>query len=143
MEYLRSVTPYLSSSASTALREVSVAQREIWLAQRLNPGRSFSLGVYAEIDGDVDQNILERAVALTIDETPALRTRFEVVGDQIYKFLHSSIGSCFTVIDLSNVDVQRFQATEWIRKDLDRSRRAEEGDLCAFVLFLLGPSHSF
>jgi natural product biosynthesis luciferase-like monooxygenase protein/amino acid adenylation domain-containing protein len=145
MEYLRATAQPHHQSASTMLREASAAQREIWLAQRLNPNCSFAIGLYAEIDGDVNQDVLERAVAVVVDETPALRARFEIVGDQLRDSLDSSIGSLFTVINLSHVDRPKSQglaqALAWIREDLSRPRLAEDGDLCAFVLIRLGARH--
>ena len=118
--------------------ELSQAQREVWLAQRLAPHQPFNVVTYAEVNGPVDQGILELAVALVVRETDALRTRFRWENGEIYRYIGAYQDTALRVIDLGASGDPAASALEWIGGDLVATRAPESGDLAAFTLLRLG-----
>ncbi|MET9692968.1 condensation domain-containing protein, partial [Streptomyces sp. NPDC006514] len=62
---------------------LTASQTGIWFAQRLNPDNTvFHLGEYLDISGPVDAALLDRAMRRVVDESDALRARFDQVDGE-------------------------------------------------------------
>ena len=65
------------SAAPEPLLPLSTAQRDVWHAQLLEPGRpTYNIGGYLAIDGPVDRAALKRAIRQVIDEADSLHLVF-------------------------------------------------------------------
>ncbi len=118
---------------------VSAAQREMWLAQKLFPERSFSIAEYAEIDGPLDIDTFSKAITLTVAKTAALQARFAFINEQLVQSFEIPVHEVLSVVDLCASEEALSDAHHWMRKDLAQPRQPEAGDLFIFVLFKLRP----
>ncbi|MFJ2901853.1 amino acid adenylation domain-containing protein [Streptomyces sp. NPDC087212] len=83
------------------------AQHGVWVAQRLAPDSPlYTCGIYFDVPGPVDHDLMDRAVAQAVAETEALRVRFRVgVNDageeEVGQYVDPSVTGALSYLDVS------------------------------------------
>ncbi|MGH3695937.1 MAG: amino acid adenylation domain-containing protein, partial [Pseudonocardiaceae bacterium] len=130
-------------TSSTMTLPLTSAQTGIWLAQRFAPGLDYSISLYIEITGPLEQALLLQAARQVFDETEALRARVvEANGDLVQEIQDSAI---FTMpyLDFSDRPLAREAATAWMSEDLGRRFSIETGKLYSFALLKVSDDKHF
>ncbi|MEP6994758.1 MAG: condensation domain-containing protein, partial [Acidobacteriota bacterium] len=80
---------------------LSFAQQRLWFLDQLTPGNSaYTMGRSYRIRGALDDDALSRSVTAVVDRHEALRTTFQVVGDQPIQRIEPSRPIELTVMDV-------------------------------------------
>jgi nonribosomal peptide synthetase DhbF len=120
---------------STELRALNQAQASIWFAQMLDQNNpAFNIALCVEIDGAVDQDVLERAIRLALKEADGLHLRLidTESGPQQYYRLDENWPLPF--IDFSSTAASRSAADAWMRTDLACPFDLMNGQLFRFAV---------
>ncbi|MFG1829992.1 amino acid adenylation domain-containing protein [Micromonospora chersina] len=121
-------------------RELTAAQLGVWYAQQLAPESPvFNVGEYHELHGDVDVDLLVRALRGALAEADALRLRFRADGGTPRQHLADPVPYPVHVADLSAEPDPRAAAERWMADDLDRPADLRDGPLCGFAVFRIAP----
>ncbi|MBF6090691.1 condensation domain-containing protein, partial [Nocardia cyriacigeorgica] len=81
------------------------AQREIWLAQQLDPESSvYNIAQYVEIHGPVNEFRMQQAVQRVVQEAQTLRASFIEVDGEIYQRIDPMSDWKLPVLDFSERD---------------------------------------
>ncbi|UAW64588.1 non-ribosomal peptide synthetase [Mycoavidus sp. HKI] len=122
---------------------LSVAQREIWLAQKINPDSpAYNICQFTEIQGAVDSTLFEAALRQVIAEAESLRLQFIESNDGPRQFVGSSDWS-LPLIDVS-ADVNPQAAAEaWMRADYEQPIDFLRNPLFGYALFKTAPNRFF
>ncbi|MCA1225006.1 amino acid adenylation domain-containing protein [Saccharopolyspora sp. 6M] len=117
---------------------LSAAQQGVWVAQQLQPETSlYHCAVYFEIEGALDADRLRRAVTRAVEETCALRMRFESDVDGVRQ-VPRAMTATLTVVDCESVA----ECLEWMRAEVRAPQDWEHGALFAHAL-LRAPGREF
>ncbi|SDS75607.1 amino acid adenylation domain-containing protein [Streptomyces sp. TLI_053] len=115
------------------------AQSGVWYGQRLEPGSTaYNVGQYVEINGPVDQDLLEAALRHAVDETEALGMRFGEEDGTPYQEPAAPAGWVLPRTDLSGEADPRAAALALMRADLARPVDPAADRLFGFALLTLG-----
>ncbi|MFC5720653.1 amino acid adenylation domain-containing protein [Streptomyces gamaensis] len=129
--------------AGTAVLPLSAAQREMWLAEQLDPrAPQQRVAEYLDLHGPLDRVAFEAAMRRTIAEADSMRARFAEVDGEPRQIIDLADDWDFPVLDLSGTADPLAAAREWMRADLDRRFDLEGGPLFCYALLLLGPEHA-
>ncbi|WP_344596675.1 condensation domain-containing protein, partial [Streptomyces violaceusniger] len=124
---------------------LSAAQREIWVAQRINPdGLQFQVGQYVEIRGPLNPALFESALRRAVAEADTLHARFLDVDDlddidgDLDGVPHQVLGPpgdwALRTLDLSGGPDPRAAAERWMREELRTPMDLARGPLFSFAL---------
>lgn len=122
----------MSACANPVAYPLSAAQREIWLAQKINPDSPvYNIGQFTEIHGAVDSTLFEAALRQVVAEAESLGLQFIENRDGIQQYIGSP--NCLLhVIDLS-VDVDSQAVAEaWMRADYGQTIDLLHGPLFGY-----------
>ncbi|WP_413104170.1 amino acid adenylation domain-containing protein [Streptomyces sp. Inha503] len=135
------------SNPQGARYPLSAAQREIWVAQRINPdGLQFQVGQYVEIHGPLNPALFESALRRAVTEADTLHARFpdidgDIGGDidgGIDGVPHQVLGPpgdwALRTLDLSHGPDPRAAAERWMREELRTPMDLAHGPLFSFAL---------
>lgn len=102
--------PRLEAGPKASSFPLSIGQRALWFAHELDPGSSaYLLSGAAEIDGELDADRLERALAALVARHPVLASRIELIE-----------GELRTVLPLgAKAELLLFDASDWTERELD------------------------
>ncbi|MFJ9468161.1 amino acid adenylation domain-containing protein [Streptomyces caniferus] len=121
------------------LLELSAAQREIWLAQKLSPDNpAFNIGCYFEIAGDLDIDLFVSALRSGLDEAETLRARFVETEHGPRQFVEAHRAWPVDIIDLSREADPREAALSCMREAMNRPVDLTKDPLCGQALFKMG-----
>ncbi|AHH95957.1 non-ribosomal peptide synthetase [Kutzneria albida] len=113
---------------------LSVPQRGIWFAQKLNPEpQVFTIGSYVDIRGAVDVGALRSAVRRAMGETQSVHSRFAERDGEPYQVVQADEDFPVPVTDLSAGDDPFGTALELLRAGV-----TEPFDLTAGKVFVTG-----
>ncbi|NGO44964.1 non-ribosomal peptide synthase/polyketide synthase [Streptomyces ureilyticus] len=127
---------------------LTAAQHGVWVAQRLDPDSPlYTCGVYFDVPGPVDRELLARAVARAVAETEALRLRFHEdfhsdvhgEGETVRQAVDPSIPGELGYVDVADAADPATAARVWIDADQTRPMRPTGDRLFAHTLLRLGP----
>src|ERR1700754_880940 len=112
------------------------AQRGIWFAQQLDPASpAYNIAEYLEINGTLDQELLERALRQVVAEAEALHTTFLDEGQGPQQKWGPREDWQFPIIDCAAEVHPRAAAQAWMQADLVRPADLAHGPLFSFALF--------
>nr|WP_245814063.1 non-ribosomal peptide synthetase [Rhodococcus marinonascens] len=110
---------------ATALSEspfpLSSAQYDTWLAQQLSPDVPLCIAHYVELRGDLDVDLLRRAIVDTADEFGSLFLRLIERDGQPFQIVDSSTDHSIGLVDLRGDADPVNAAHQWMRTDRDTS----------------------
>ncbi|MEV0194784.1 amino acid adenylation domain-containing protein, partial [Kitasatospora purpeofusca] len=116
------------------------AQSGVWYGQRLDPDNTaYNVGQYVEIDGPVDQDLLETALRRAVGETEVLGLRFGEEDGTPYQEPAAPSDWPLPRTDLSTEPDPLAAAVALMRADLARPVDPAADRLFGFALFTLGP----
>ena len=123
--------------------ELTSAQRGIWYAQKIEPDNpTFQIGLYVEILGPLDVDVMRRAVGTTVAEADSLNVVFGEDDQGVFQ-KHGSPRSHLHFHDLrgGSVDESMAKAQALMEADLSTVHDLETGELLRSELFHLGDDH--
>ena len=123
--------------------ELTSAQRGIWYAQKIEPDNpTFQIGLYVEILGPLDVDVMRRAVGTTVAEADSLNVVFGEDEQGVFQ-KHGSPRSHLHFHDLrgGSVDESMAKAQALMEADLATVHDTETGELLRSELFHLGEDH--
>ncbi|MGO2037128.1 MAG: amino acid adenylation domain-containing protein [Brevibacterium sp.] len=127
----------------TSRIDLTSAQRGIWYAQKIEPDNpTFQIGLYVDIRGPLDIDVMRAAVATTVSEADSLNVVFG--EDEQGPFQeHGPARSRLLVNDLQTEGAEDPEASAQalMQEDLETVHDVDEGDLLRSQLFHLGPDH--
>ncbi|GLX23069.1 hypothetical protein Slala02_63510 [Streptomyces lavendulae subsp. lavendulae] len=119
---------------------VSTAQREMWLAEQVDPAAPQQrIGEYLELRGAIDREAFEAAVRRTAAEAVAMNARFEEEDGEPRQRVEPLPHWEFPVVDVSGEPDPEAAALAWMRADLSRRMDLSRGPLFSYALLVLGP----
>ncbi|MFD9888887.1 amino acid adenylation domain-containing protein [Amycolatopsis sp. NPDC059027] len=122
---------------------LSAAQREIWHASRADPGNpAYHLGLYLDLGGAVDHDVLRRALNRTLAEADGLRVTFTETGDDVRQAVHEPAEVALPLVEFGDTPDPDAAADAWIRARLAEPWNLHSGPLADFALLALSP-HRF
>ncbi|MFK4273134.1 amino acid adenylation domain-containing protein, partial [Streptomyces milbemycinicus] len=117
-------------------RELSTAQSGIWFGHKLDPtGRSYNVGEFVEIHGELDLPLFREAFRHTFRETEVLHVRFEEDDGKVRQTIHTPSDPDLSIIDVSAEPEPMAAAEQWINQDLAQPVELVGGRLYTFALF--------
>ncbi|MFE7812480.1 amino acid adenylation domain-containing protein [Streptomyces sp. NPDC057433] len=131
-------------SEGSPVHEVLPAQREVWLAQCLQPlSPRFNCGMFLDVATALDPAVLRRAVTRALTEAEALRTRFVPRdGGEVGQVVEPAPADPLTVVDLRGADAPMEAAREWMDADLARPVDLAAGGTYRHALLRVGEQRS-
>ncbi|MFC9774530.1 amino acid adenylation domain-containing protein [Paenibacillus chitinolyticus] len=123
----------------SALRlPLSGAQQGIWYAHQMDGQRSvYNTAEWLEIHGDINEELLEQALRLTVREAEWLHARFGEDGDGPWQELGPETDWTLLKIDVSRMKHPLAEAEAWMRQDLQKPVELAEGPLFTQALIRL------
>ncbi|MGK2869483.1 MAG: amino acid adenylation domain-containing protein, partial [Mycobacterium sp.] len=129
----------LTESASPITR----AQLDIWLAQETGQSDTeWQLGLFVEIDGNVDRKALKWAVRRAVEESEPLRVGFFEADGQVYQRTLDDAPAELTIIDLRKAADPAREALE-MALEIQRTPMPLDGRLFSFTLFRAGAGKNY
>ena len=136
----RSRQQFDDATAEPATLPLSLAQQEVWLAQRLAPADSrFNVGGYIEIDGAVDPLVFSAVLRQALEEAGSPIARFTDTGAGVRQLSGDARGVPILSLDLTGEADPRAAAGAWMAADLGRPFDLATGPLCRFALLKVRP----
>ncbi|MFD0969297.1 non-ribosomal peptide synthetase [Plantactinospora endophytica] len=122
---------------------LSAAQRGVWVAQQLQPGEPlYHCGVCVDLPGRPDPELLGRAVARALAETPALRARFRAEDGEPWQDFPAAPTEPLRIVDLRDAPDPGTAAEDWMRTDLATPTELAGGELYRHALLTVSPTRS-
>ncbi|WP_250287598.1 condensation domain-containing protein, partial [Frankia sp. CiP1_Cm_nod2] len=119
---------------------VSAAQREIWLAQQLDPeSLLYRIGGYTEINGPIDPVAFETVLRQAFTETESMRARFLEDDGTLWQTVEPLGDWTLPVFDVSGEAAPRAAAEAWMRAELAQPMNLARGPLFSHALLRLEP----
>jgi glyine---[glycyl-carrier protein] ligase len=117
------------------------AQREIWLAQKVDPHNSiYNLGQYIEIHGVIDPALFEAALREILVEAEALRIQISEGVNEPQLVINNGYSEwSMPFIDFSEELDPKAAAEKWMKVDLTQAVDLIRDPLFNFVLFKVSP----
>ncbi|MGW6979729.1 amino acid adenylation domain-containing protein [Streptomyces sp. NPDC054932] len=123
---------------------MSTAQREMWLAEQVDPtAPQQRIGEYLELQGPIDRQAFETAMRQTIAEAAPMHARFTEEDGEPRQCVTPFTDWEFPVLDLSGEPDPAAAARAWMRADLARRMDLSRGPLFSYALLTLGPDRTF
>src|SRR5690349_10592124 len=124
--------------------ELMTGQLGIWSAQQLAPeSAAFIVSMYHEIHGDLDVDLLVRAIRRTLDEAEAYRLRFRLVDGEPRQYVDGSGHDEVHVVDVTDRPDPAAAAEEWMREDAGRPIDLLHDPLFTQIVFRIGHRRHF
>ena len=121
--------------AEPAALPLSVAQAEVWLAQRLVPADTrFNIGGYVEVFGTVDPEAFAAALRTALQEAGSPLARFRETSVGVRQLSGDAHDVRLVSLDLTGEPDPRAAALAWMEADFGRPFHLTEGVLCRFAL---------
>jgi len=114
---------------------LSVAQTEVWLAQKLAPSDIlFNIGGYLEISGPLDHEVLTAALREALQEAGSPLVRFRETSTGVQQLLGDARCVRIRLLDLTCEADPEAAAMAWMEADMRRPFDLARGPLCRFAL---------
>jgi amino acid adenylation domain-containing protein len=103
--------PPMARADRSAPLPLSFAQQRLWFLQQLDPAsNSYNMPYTLRLRGDLDTAALERAIGFIVARHEALRTRFELVGDEPVQVIDPAVPFQLSVEAVDSADAARARA---------------------------------
>jgi hypothetical protein len=115
--------PGVEKRAGRGPQPLSFAQQRLWFMDQLEPGQAtYNMPAAIRLDGELDLGALQRAVSEIVRRHEALRTRFELQGDEPVQIVEAAGEVELPVIDLRGMEEEaaRRRAEELAREEASR-----------------------
>ncbi|WP_371516856.1 amino acid adenylation domain-containing protein [Kitasatospora sp. NBC_01300] len=123
---------------------VSTAQREMWLAEQVDPtAPQQRVGEYLELHGAIDRRVFETAMRQAVAEAVPMHAVFVEEDGEPRQCVTPFSDWEFPVLDVCGEPDPAAAALAWMRADLSRRMDLSRGPLFSYALFGLGPDRSF
>ncbi|CTP91662.1 non-ribosomal peptide synthetase [Xanthomonas graminis] len=120
---------------------LTIAQRGLWVAQKINPKASLTLSEVLELCGPIQPQLILRASRQVVCEFEPIRTRIvEEHGVPRQRVEAEYLGD-FPYLDLSGEAAPRQAAECWIAQAIERQWDIARDPMWGCVLFRLGEDH--
>ncbi len=114
-------------------------QQAIWLEAKLHENKPiFNIGTYAQINGILDKEILEKSIQCVISDNDALRLRIGAFSIKAEQFFDDQRDFNLETVMFNSVE----SATKWMNEDFTSSIEINDNPLYSISLVIAG-SHSF
>ena len=124
--------------------QLSAAQRGVWVAQKLNPASPiFNLGQYIEIRGEIDAELLRRALFQVVEEAPSLRIAIRDWNGEPSQKVRPSDLVDIPIVDFSASSDAVAEAQQWMRDDLRTLVDLGRDHLFRFAILRISPRRAF
>ena len=122
---------------------LSPAQFSIWAAQQLSPDLPMKIGLYADLTGPFDEELLCRVAGRTLREIEALQVRLtQEDGIPWQSTDHSRVGPVMRM-DLGGAADPEDAALRWMWEDLLAPIDLTRDPLARLALLRLGPERAY
>ena len=119
---------------------LTTAQEAIYVAHLLdNSEISFNIAHYREINGEIDADLLSKAIGLVVEKTPAYRSVVKIIDDFPCLEVKSSVDNTLTLVDLSKELRPDAAAKLWMHQESRKSFNLARYPLFKFILIKIGP----
>jgi amino acid adenylation domain-containing protein len=123
---------------------LSVAQTDVWRAQKLAPESAmYNVGGYQEIFGAIDRGLFEAALRQAIGEIDTHNSRFVDTKDGPRQIFEPKTEFKIPFMDLSREADARATAIAWMQAAMDEPFDLENGPLFRFALIKIADDRSF
>ncbi len=134
----------MSDAAGPILYPLTIAQRDIWIGQILDPASDFLTAcLCVEYFGTVDVILLEQALRQTIGENDAQHLRFVKTRDGPRQYFRIVDDFEIPLLDFSDAEDPRDAAMDWMRRDRAQAFDFTNGPLFRYALLKLAPDRFF
>jgi amino acid adenylation domain-containing protein len=131
--------PLRDTAADSAALPLSVAQTEVWVAQKLAPTDDlFNIGGYFEISGSLDPQVFAAALRRALQEAGPPLARFRETSTGVQQLPIAGEDVRILSLDLTRESDPRAAAIAWMEADISRPFDLAEGPPCRFALLELG-----
>jgi nonribosomal peptide synthetase DhbF len=141
--------PDLSDADGPILYPLTIAQRDIWIAQVLDPASDFLTACAFEFFATMDINLLEQALRRAVDENDGQHLNFVSTEDGPRQYFGPVADFNIPILDFSSSEDPRGNAIAWMRADRAKTFDLASGPLFRYALietardrfFLYGANH--
>ncbi|AKK66314.1 non-ribosomal peptide synthetase [Xanthomonas translucens] len=120
---------------------LTIAQRGLWVAQKINPKASLILPEVLELCGPIQPQLILRASRQVVCEFEPIRTRIVEENGMPRQRVEAEYLGDFPYLDLSGKAAPRQAAERWIAQAIERQWDIARDPLWSCVLFRLGEDH--
>ncbi|HEY0169376.1 MAG TPA: amino acid adenylation domain-containing protein [Jatrophihabitans sp.] len=126
---------------------LSFAQEQLWFLEQMAPGQTtYNILLAWRLEGALDVDVLQRSLAVVVARHGALRSLIRSADGTPYQVVQPPADVELAVLDLTALTAQAQQGAleEALEKQAATAFDMENGPLCRFTLFKLGPQqHAF
>jgi nonribosomal peptide synthetase DhbF len=134
----------LLNEAGTTLYPLTIGQRDIWMAQALDPcSNYFIVCSCLEFLGPIDLKLLEQALRQTVEENDGQHLNFVGTEDGPRQYLRSTIEFDIPIIDFSRAQNPRCAAMDWMSADRAKAFDLANGPLFRYAIIQTAVDRSF
>src|SRR5437868_1563790 len=134
----------MTQSESKACHPLSVAQKEVFLAQALDPlSPKFNIGQYVSIHGRIEPALFKRAVRLVAEETDTLRVRLVEEDGRHRQIVDPLFELSMPFLDVSSESDPEGTAIKSMKSHLRQTTDLARGPLWASILFQIAVDKFF
>ncbi|KDM91475.1 non-ribosomal peptide synthase/polyketide synthase [Photobacterium galatheae] len=130
---------HLTIEEQYELHDMTTAQHELWLSERISEKQPFNIWGYGIIEGPLNVMLLREAVQAMIYDSPAIEARFVEKEGELYQYRMKSTSDHLKVYDFSTSPTPLDSAIAWMRNDADQIVSALDPDLFHFAVLILAP----
>lgn len=121
---------------------LSFAQERLYFLELYEPGTAlYNDAVRVDLEGELDRDALERALARLVERHEILRTSLALENGGPVQRIHPSCPGPWTVTDLAHDVDSAARVTELAREEAGRPFELETAPLWRLRLFVLGRAH--
>ncbi|GAB6261968.1 non-ribosomal peptide synthase/polyketide synthase [Photobacterium sp. R1] len=134
-----SQSQFLTIPEKNELHELTTAQHELWLSERMSENQPFNIWGYGTIEGPLNIALLRQAVEAIIHDTPAMQAHFVEKEGELYQYRAISTTEHLKFYDFSASTSPFESALAWMQNDADKIVSALDPDLYHFAVLTLAP----
>jgi nonribosomal peptide synthetase DhbF len=136
--------PDLSDPTEPLLYPLTIAQRDIWIAQLLDPVSDFLTACLClEYFGAVDITFLEQALRQTVNENDGQHLNFVGTNDGPRQYFRSVTNFDIPLLDFTNEKDPRDAAMAWMLSDRTKAFDLSNGLLIRYAIIKIAPERLF
>lgn len=137
-------TPAAANEASPPTLPLSIAQRGIWVAQKIGSvGAVFNIAESIEIHGPIDPALFNQALRQVTTEAETIRVKIIDTPEGPRQIIRPTFDDEFPFIDVSAAADPRQSAEDWMMRELSRPVDFDCDPLWVSALFKAAPDRYF
>jgi hypothetical protein len=132
-------TQLQDSSMGERSLPLSIAQTDVWRAQKLAPDRAiYNVGGYVEIFGSVNRTVFGTAIRQAVDESDSHLFKFVETGGDPRQVRTSVADIHIPYLEFTGEVDPHAAAMAWMHADMERPFNLSDGPLFRFALLQVG-----